>query len=119
MLVVNNSNTSQSNRIEEKSVLAWLFEIYRTSSSSILDQNTAKDGNPLIHDLLAIYYQENAYNRSIEFELSESDMYIWNRRADLKGIIFRTGLVDNRPFIMRSIDNSSKTVRVLFVPANL
>ena len=38
-------------------------------------------------------------------------MNIWNRRADLKGMTFRTGLVDNRPFTMRSIDEKKKTVR--------
>ena len=111
MLVVN-SNTTESNIYKEKRVLAWLFEIYRTGSHIREGQYATKDGNPLIHDLLAMYYQENLHNRSIEFELSESDMYIWNRRANLKGMTFRTGLVDNRPFIMRSIDSSSKMVGV-------
>ena len=111
VLVVNSNNT-ESNIYKEKRVLAWLFEIYRTGSHIPVGQYATKDGNPLIHDLLAMYYQENLHNRSIEFELSESDMYIWNRRANLKGMTFRTGLVDNRPFIMRSIDNSSKVVGV-------
>ena len=118
MLVVN-SNTSESNLYKEKRVLAWLFEIYRTGSHIPVGQYTTKDGNPLIHDLLAMYYQENLHNRSIEFELSESDMYIWNRRANLKGITFRTGLVDNRPFIMRSNDDNSKTVGVSIALLNL
>ena len=114
-VLVVNSNKSESTLNKEKRVLAWLFEIYRTNSHIPVDQYTAKDGSPLIHDLIAMYYQDD---RRIEFKLSESDMYIWNRRADLKGMTFRTGLVDNRPFIMRSIDDSSITVGVIIESFN-
>ena len=87
--------------------MAWIFEFYRISG--FLSKTIAHKDNPLTHKLLATYYQENG--RSIGFQITEPDMNIWNRRADLKGMTFRTGLVDNRPFTMRSIDEKKKTVR--------
>ena len=104
--LVVNSKSSNLN-CTEGSILAWIFEFYRISG--FLSKTIAHKDNPLTHKLLATYYQENG--RSIGFQITEPDMNIWNRRADLKGMTFRTGLVDNRPFTMRSIDEKKKTVR--------
>ena len=105
--IVVNSKSSNLNCTEE-SIVAWIFEFYRISG--FLSKTIADKDNPLTHKLLATYYQENGHDRSIGFQIRESDMNIWNRRADLEGMIFRTGLVDNRPFTMRSIDEKKKTV---------
>ena len=68
-----------------------LYEVYRISTKY---DSSSTATNELIVKKMAAY---NKDNKTIEFTMA--DLFIWNRRNDLKGKLFKTGMVDNKPYI--------------------
>ena len=66
------------------------YELYRVSTNSKSSRST----NDLISNIMATYNEDT---KRIEFTMA--DMFIWNRRNNLRGKLFKAGMVDNKPYI--------------------
>ena len=66
------------------------YELYRVSA----DSKSSRSTNHLISNMMATYNEDT---KRIEFTMA--DMFIWNRRNNLRGKLFKAGMVDNKPYI--------------------
>ena len=87
VLVTQSENESKE---APKNNTSIFYELYRVSTSFKSSRST----NDLISNVMATYNEDT---KRIEFTMA--DMFIWNRRNNLRGKLFNAGMVDNKPYI--------------------
>ena len=88
VLVTQSGN--ESKEAPNKNNTSIFYELYRVSTNSKSSRST----NDLISNIMATYNEDT---KRIEFTMA--DMFIWNRRNNLRGKLFKAGMVDNKPYI--------------------